>query len=162
MEFIYPEPGRIDFDRYARYVESIRDRLPKHVHAFASDPRFFNITSNSSLHDAWLESFTVREAASGQRHEIRRLEIQILLLGPFHDLRTRLHYTDVIGYSAFAPAKPGHPRYEHTAHGNLITHEVRLSDNGGLIHEILFERDATILIECADFRHSEEPIPSQQ
>jgi hypothetical protein len=159
MEFIYPKPGWIDIDRYHRYVESIRERLPEHVHAFASDPRFFDTTSHSSLHDAWLESFTVREAASGERHEIRRLEIEIILLGPFHDLRTRLRYTGVTAYSAFAPAKPGHPRYEHTAHGDLITHEVRLSDSGGLIHELLFERDATILIECADIRHSEEPIP---
>lgn len=160
MEFINSEPGYIDFNRYARYVESIRDRLPAHIYAFASDQRFFNFTSHSSLHDAWLESLTVREAASGERDEIRRLEIEIILLGPFHDLRTRLLYTGVTHYSAFAPAKPEHPRYEHTAHGNLFTHEVRLGESGGLIHEIIFERDATILIECADIRHSEEPFPT--
>jgi hypothetical protein len=152
------KPGEIDYFPYRAYVESIRDRLPPHVYAFASVIRYFDLESHSSLHDSWLESFTVREVATGVRQEIRRMEIAMALLGPFHDLRIRLHYTGVTRYSFVAPPRYGHSRYDHTAHGDLFTHEIRLGHEGLLVHELLFERDATFLIECSDIRHSEEAI----
>lgn len=148
----------IDFLRYSRYVESIRDHLPPHVYAFASDFRHFGPESHSTLHDAWLEYLTIREIATGERHEVRKMEIAISLLGRFNDRRIHLHYTGVTRYSFSAPPRYGDPRYEHTAHGDLFTHEIRLGHDGLLIHELLFERDATFLIECSDFRHSEEII----
>ena len=150
--------GEIDYGRYHAYVEVIKERLPPHIYAFASDFRYFDLTSHSSLHDSWLESLTVREAAQGERNEIRRLEVAICLLGPFHDLRIHLQYTGVTRYSFSTPARYSDSRYEHTAHGDLFTHEVRLGHEGLLVHELLFERDATFLIECSDIRHSEEKI----
>ena len=148
----------IDWKRYSDYVETIRHRLPPNVYTFASDPRHFDLDSPSSLHDAWLEACTIREAACGQRQEIRKLEIALCLLGPFHDRRIHLHYTGVTQYSFAAPARYGQPRYDHTAHGDLYTHEIRLGHEGLLVHEILFERDATFVIECSDIKHSEEMI----
>lgn len=150
------ETEGIDWTRYARYVESVRDQLPSHVFAFASDSRYFDLSSPGSLHDAWLESLTVREVTTGERQEIRKMEVAISLLGPFHDRRIHLHYTGVTSYSFSAPPRYGEPRYEHTAHGDLFTHEVRLGRDGLLVHELLFERDATFLIECLDIRHSED------
>lgn len=159
MEYIVnSETEGIDWKRYSRYVDSIRNQLPAHVFAFASDSQYFDLGSHSSLHDAWLESFTVREDSSGERHEIRRMEVAISLLGPFHDRRIHLRYSGVTRYTFVAPPRYGEPRYEHTAHGDLLTHEVRLGRDGLLIHEFLFERDATFLIECSDIRHSEERI----
>lgn len=152
------EADYIDFDRYAAYIESVRHKLPPHVHSFASDPRYFYPTSPSSLHDAWLETVVVHEAASGERHEIRKIEIALVLLGPCHDRRIHLHYTGVTRYSLAAPPRCGEARYEQVAHGDLITHEIRLGHDGQLIHELLFETDATFLIECSDIRHSEECI----
>jgi hypothetical protein len=148
----------IAFTHYAAYDDSIRHLLPPHVYTFASDPRYFDLTSHSSLHDAWLESVTVREAATGERHEVRRMEITMSLLGPFHDRRIRIHYTGVTHYSLAAPPRYGEPRYDHTAHGDLLAHEIRLGQGGLLVHELLFERDATFLIECSDLRHSEEAV----
>ncbi len=148
----------IDFTRYAAYIESIRDKLPAHIYSFASDPRYFDLSSHSSLHDAWLESLIVREASSGQRHEIRRLEIALCFLGPFHDRHIHLNYTGVTRYTFTTPPRYDDPRYEHTAHGDLLTHEIRLGHEGLFIHELLLERDATFLIECSDIRHSEEKI----
>ncbi len=153
MEHIFNSQTGIDFACYARYLESIRYQLPAHIYAFASDSRHFDLNSHSSLHDAWLETLTILETASGERSQIRQLEVQLCLLGPFHDLRIHLHYTGVTQYRFITP-----PRYDHPAHGDLLTHEVRLGHDGLLVHELLFERDATFLIECADFRHSEEPI----
>jgi hypothetical protein len=148
----------IDFTRYSAYVESIRDRLPPYVYSFASDPYYFDLTSHSSLHDAWLETCTVRESASGERQEIRQMEIAISLLGPFHDRRIHFYYTGVTRYSFAVPPRYGEQRYKHTAHGDLFTHEIRLGHDGLFVHELLFERDATFLIECSDNKHSEEAI----
>ncbi len=159
MKFIpNGKSGIIDHTRYRVYLESIREKLPPHVYAFASDIRYFNLESHSSLHDAWLENFIVREVATGETQEIRRMEIAIALLGPFHDRRIHLHYTGVTQYSFNAPPRYGEKRYKHTEHGYLITHEIRLDHEGLLVHEILFERDATFLIECSDVRHSEESL----
>lgn len=159
MEYIRKSnTGEIDFLAYQAYVESIRPKLLPHVYAFAADSRHFNVTSSSSLHDAWLESFAVREIASGERQEIRRMEISMALLGPFHDVRIHLHYTGVIRYSVAMPPRYENARSSYIAHGDLITHEIRLGHGGLLVHELLFESEAVFLIECSDIRHSEEVI----
>jgi hypothetical protein len=158
MEYICKKPGGIDYPEYEKYLESIREKLPQHVYAFAANPDHFNLESRSSLHDAWLESVAVNEVATGKRSEIRQLEVRLSLLGPFHDRRIQLHYTGVAQYSLKAPPKYDQSRFQHTAHGDLFTHEIRLGLNGLIVHELLFERDATFLIECSDIRHSEELI----
>jgi hypothetical protein len=96
------------------------------VDAFASDPRHFDLSSPSSLHDAWLETLTVREVASGERQEIRRMEVSLCLLGPAHDRRIHLHYTGVTCYSFTAPPCQREAAREHAGHGDLFTHEIRL------------------------------------
>jgi hypothetical protein len=148
----------IDFTAYLVYVESIRQKLPSHVYSFASDQRYFDLSSHSSLHDAWLETLIVRETSSGKQREVRGVEITISLLGPFHDRRIHLHYTGVTRY-VFTTA-PRHSRRgrQCTAHEDLFTHEIRLGHAGFLVHELFFERGSTFLIECSDMRHSEECI----
>ena len=152
------ETSGIDFDRYRVYVESISSNLPAHVYAFASNPSYFNLDSRSSLHDAWLEKLTVRETGNGERRQIRQLEIQLCLFGPYHDRWIHLNYTGVTQYSFLTPPKYGEPKYSQTAHGDLFTHEIRLGHDGLLLHELLFERGSALLIECADITHSEEMI----
>jgi hypothetical protein len=158
---INSETEGIDFKRYSAYIATIRDMIPAHVHSFASDSSYFDLSSPSSLHDSWLESLTVREVASGERKEIRRMEVSISLLGPFHDRRIHLHYSGVTLYTFSAPPHYGEQRFDHTAHGDLFTHEIRLGHEGFFIHELLFENDATFLIECSDLRHSEELITNE-
>jgi hypothetical protein len=152
------ETNGIDFDRYRVYVESIRSKLPTHVYAFASNPSYFNLDSCSSLHDAWLEKLTVRERASGEQRQIRQLEIQLCLFGHYHDRWIHLNYAGVTQYSFHKAPKYGEPRYSHSAHGDLFTHEIRLGHDGLLLHELLFEKGSSLLIECADITHSEEMI----
>jgi len=164
MEYIYNKPGEIDYLNYEKYLHSIRSKLPEHIYAFASNYAHFDLQSHSSLHDAWLESLVVNEIVTREQNGIRQLEVKLTLLGGFHDRRIHLHYTGVMQYSFQAPPRYDQPRYQHTAHGDLLTHEIRLGHNGLIIHELLFEREATLLIECKDFKHSEELItksPSQ-
>ncbi len=152
------ETGGINLTPYTAYLTSIRQRLPDHIYSFASNPRHFDLDSPESLHDAWLENLTIQETATGERREIRRLKINLCLLGPFHDRQIHLRYTDVARYSFEAPQRGEIPRLKHGAHGDLFTHEIRLSPSGLFVHELLFEKGTTFLIECADIRHSETMI----
>src|SRR5690606_7438417 len=101
------------------YLESVQGLMPPHVYKFASDSKHFDLSSRNSLHDAWLEEVSVRELATGDRHEVRRAEIEMRLLGPFHDRRIHLLYEGVVSYRWALPSVNGAPRYEHTAHGDL-------------------------------------------
>lgn len=158
---IDPTTDGIDFSRYLDYLDSIRSRLPAHIYSFAADSRHFDLQSEESLHDAWLEALTIKETASHETDAARRISIHLCLLGPFRDRRIHLHYSGVERYLLDTPARPGVPRYMHTAHGDLLTHEVRIGDSGLLVHELAFERGSTLLIECADFQHSEEKLADE-
>lgn len=155
---INSETEGIDFARYSAYITSIKDKLPAHIYSFASDSRHFDLKSHGSLHDAWLEALTIREVAKGERKEIRKMEVTISLLGPFHDRRIHLHYTGVACYTLDAPPQYEASSSEYKAHGDLLTHEVRLGHGDLFIHELLFENRATLLIECSDLTHSEEML----
>ena len=87
--------------------------------------------------------------------EIRGLEIDLCLLGPYHDRRIHLHYVGVRQYSFVTP-----PHGKSIAHGDLFAHEVRLGETGLVVHELGFANGAKFIIECFDFKHSEEPIIS--
>ena len=158
MEYILDGTGAIDFVRYGAYLSSIRGQIPEHVYAFASDVTHFNSDSRSSLHDAWLESLTIRENATGERRQVRRLEIHLCLLGPCHDRRIHLDYSEVIRYSFMFSQRDVEARSLGIGHGDLLSHEVRVANDALLVHELAFESGATLLIECADIRHTEEPI----
>ena len=153
MQYINPKRRQIDYERYRIYLETIRGKLPEHIFLFASNPQHFDLASHSSLHDAWLEQLIISEKANGVRGEIRRLEIDLYLLGPFHDRRIHLHYTGVKQYSCSMSPNAG-----RATHGDLFTHEIRLSDAGLIIHELEFEKGAVLTIECTDFIHSEKMI----
>lgn len=146
----------IDYATYSAYLETIKEALPDDIYRFASDERHFDLSSASSLHDAWLESLTVREITSGSRNEVRRLEVRLCLLGAYHDRIIHLSYSGVERYSFDSPARPGEQRYTHTAHGDLLTHEIRLGADGLFAHELLFERGSTLLVEFSGFSHAEE------
>ena len=146
----------IDFGAYIQYLDTIRDRLPPRVAAFASDVRHFALDTPETLHDAWLMELAVREPATGMRQERRVTEIEVRLLGAFHDRLHVLQYTDVRRYEFVGDSVV-------RGHGDLYTHEVRIASDGvGVIHEYLFlaGTESRLLIECADFTH--EMLPRSQ
>jgi hypothetical protein len=146
VEYILSERV-IDFEAYNLYLDTIRDRLPPHVAAFAANERHFSLDAPETLHDAWLMELAVREPATGERQQHRATEIEVRLLGPFHDRVHVLLYTGVRHYEVVG-------RSVADGHSDLYTHEVRLASDGlGLIHEYLFVTESRLLIECADFTH---------
>ena len=154
---IYFTDDVCDIDGYRRYIESVRECLSEAAYAFASDVRHFDPTARETLHDAWLDNITIREDASGDRQQLRRLAIDIGLLGPFHDRRIHLRYRGVHAYRFEALPTEG-IRFTHTAHGDLLRHEMRVRPAGGIVHELVFERQGTCLIECDEFSHVQEAL----
>ncbi len=43
-------------------------------------------------------------------------------------------------------------------HGDVFTHEVRVTDAGHIAHEIAFVTDSSFSIECEDFVVADEPL----
>jgi hypothetical protein len=157
MEHIFrDERGVVHFDLYFTYLESVKERFPPHLYAFASNPKYYSLHDRTSLHDAWLDYLHIVEPAEGERKEVRSIEIEACYLGPFHDRRIFLSYKNVTGYSLEAPedlvALPSH----RVGHGDLLVHELRIHPSGDIIHEMEFSRGSTLLIRCSDLTHREE------
>ena len=162
MEYIFrDERGVVHFDLYFTYLESVKELLPPHTYAFASDFKHYSLHDQASLHDAWLDYLHISEPAEGERRELRKIEIEICFLGPFHDRRIFLSYKNVTSYSLqtspdFAPL-PSH----RIGHGDLLVHELRIHPNGDMIHEMEFSRGSTLLIVCSYLTRREELISPQ-
>jgi hypothetical protein len=147
----------LDFDNYFSYLPTVQDKFTHSAYQFASNPHHYDLSSHLSLHDAWLESFTVSEVATGERKQIRNIEITLCFLGPFHDFKFYLKYSSVSSYQSTF----GHPESTNipipTSHGDLLIHEMRISNQGHQEHELLFSSGSTIVIAFGEFSHIVEP-----
>lgn len=140
---------------YAQYLESIRDRLPRSAFEFATG-NWRRSEDHYSLHDSWVECLTISESSSGNRREDRSLEIQVRLLGAYHDGYTTLKYHQVQSYSLSTPREPSLPSFD-VGHGDWLHDEIRLSDRGFVLHEVEFSRGSRWTIECKDIERTWEP-----
>jgi hypothetical protein len=114
----------------------------------------------ANFHDSWLEKVVIaEEPTEGRRDRIkaqrRRLDIFVRLLGSYWDRYHELCYIDVQSYSlSFAPDSEFRTSVPHS---DWVIDEVRLSDNGLMLHEVEFRSGAHWLIECRDFTYKEKP-----
>lgn len=141
------------WDRYFEAFAKYRDRLPRHIADFGADFERFTLNHPKSLHDSWLESIHVREIrAVGETPS--SADIQLTLLGQQHDRHIVIRYQGVTSYQVHGTQGDFH--YFETFHGDVFTHEVRVADNGSIVHEIAFVTGSTILITCSDFKVIDE------
>ena len=129
--------------RYREYLASISDQLPLSARDFALAEWHHNYKDSRAPHDAWVDSLSVYETASGERHENRQAHIKVRLLGAYHDGHIEIEYLNVKRYSIGS---------EFPAHGDWDQDEIRLSETGAVIHEIEIG-GSSWLIECEDIRY---------
>ena len=141
----------IDYENYLQALKSYQSSLPKKVLEFASDLTRFELNGASSLHDCWLKELLIEESGSPSQ-----TEVTLRLLGQMHDRIISIKYREVVAYSITRTATDNSP-YPNPDQDDLYTHEIRVSDDGHVLHEILFVSDKSILIECKTFDVSEEP-----
>lgn len=154
MKYILTEErGEILYGKYLEEFSKIRHKFPDEVVQFVEDENRFCLQAGESLHDAWIESLVVRErrslgdVASG-------CEISLELLGQLHDRRIVLCYREVKAYSVEGLGCA----CWNSFHGDIYTHEVRLSDDGFVIHEIVGADGFRIQVECETFQVDEKML----
>jgi hypothetical protein len=103
MKYVIPQGGGGDYRPYLRYLESVKHLMPAHLFAFAANPENFNLSSPNSLHDAWLEEWSIAEVALRNGRKKRLIEIKACFLGPQHDRHIFLTYKNVGGYAMQNP-----------------------------------------------------------
>lgn len=140
------------FQRYAEYVDAHREAFPPGALLLATADWYFAPIDSRCPHDSWLESACIVEPSSGERREIRTIDLRVRLLGSYHDGYLELTYTDVSAYQMLGPeVGDGHHDWRYD--------EFRLSTDGRLLHEIEWSGGSRWIIECRDIGH--EWIPSE-
>ena len=129
--------------RYREYLASIADRLPAAARDFALGEWHHDFSDHRAPHDSWVESVQIYETASGERKEIRQIQIKVRLLGAYHDGYIEIEYKNVAQYSMAS---------DYPNHGSWLYDEVRLSDTGSVIHEVEIG-GSTWVIECEDIHY---------
>lgn len=133
---------------YMTYLTSIKDRLPQTVYEFALADWHYDPRNPKCPHDAWVQEIKVKEIAEGERHEIRTTQIEITLLGAYHDRLLKVTYKDVTSHSINAT-------HSQLGYGDWLTDEIGLSETGQVLHEIKFHH-AFLRIECCDIIFQEQ------
>lgn len=145
------------WEDYHEYLESLRDRMPQAAFEFATAPWHYDNKDSRGLHDSWVNSLAIIEPAQGENSEVRSLEIELRLFGPYHDGITILKYYGVHSYSLDSSLPPNHPRATQIGHGDLLIDEIRLTEEGKVLHEIEFDRGSRWIIVCADIECTFHP-----
>ena len=150
-----------DFERqkrkwreYLQYLEAVRHQMPKSAYEFATASWHYDTTDSRSLHDSWVDSLVIREPAQGTRHEVRSVEIEVRLFGPYHDGNTTLIYEKVHAYSLQSTTGS----YPRDGHGDWFCDEVRFPERNHVIHEVEFGSETRWTIECEDIRWAWQPL----
>lgn len=150
------EEWQAGWSAYCAYLESVKGQLPQSAYEFATASWHYNFEDHRSPHDGWLETFVIREPAFGERKENRSLEIVTRLLASYHDGQIELKYSDVQSYSLASGVT------NDSGHGDWLYDEIRLSEQGRVLHEIEWSRGGLWLIECGDVAYRWMPLSAAE
>lgn len=144
------------FRRYEQYLESIKMDLPPGARFFALVPWHYHMRDSRCPHDAWVEHLKIFEDATGDRSEVRMVGMHLRLLSANHDGYIEIRYQNVMDYRILGGSHIG----EHgtDGHGDWYIDDICLSEQGKVVHEVLFERGYRWSIECDDLVYSWLPI----
>jgi len=153
MQYIAWSGGGWDHLPYWDYLKSAKDRMPAHLFEFAANPQNHDLTHPNSLHDSWLDHWTVKEEPRGTESRNRTVKVELCLLGPRHDRFIHLMYGGVTNHGI--GASPDYRPFPLPAegHGDLLVHEVRVAEEGVFVHELVFSKGFAFLVQFTDFQH---------
>jgi len=142
------------YRRYRKYLEDIRGQIPQLVYEQAMETWRYDFRDPRCPHDSWLQQLIIQESGKGDRLQYRSTDIEIELLGAFHDRILKIEYRNVLRYSLDSMT-------EGTGHESWEIDEVGLSDRFVVCHKIKFSSGAFWYIECERFSFSEERLRRQ-
>jgi hypothetical protein len=157
-----PEISTQQFERYYAYLASIRDQLPKEAYKYAVAPWHYNFGLDDPRcpHDAWVDVITLKEVAQGRDQATRELEMSVRLLNAQHTGYITFNYTGVARYSfqMWDVTTTPLPQTSNRGHHDWLIDEIRLSESGLVVHEVVFALGSHWLIECKSLSYDWMPI----
>ena len=153
MRYVVPWGGGGDYAPYFRYLKSVKHIMPAELFAFASNVENYNGNSPNSLHDAWLEDWSIAEIALPNDISKRLIEINARFLGPQHDRHIYLMYKNVGSYTIHNPEDFEMPPTGTVGHGDLLIHELTIVREGVFEHELRFSRGSVFSVQFTGFEH---------
>jgi hypothetical protein len=114
---------------YRQYLRENETKFPPGALSIATSDWYYGFDDHRAPHDAWLETATFSEPATGKRSEVRHLSLRLRLLGAYHDRWLEFFYPKVFGYEMSGEGT-------ESGHGDWLYDEFRLSSKGHLLHEI--------------------------
>lgn len=142
---------------YSNYLSSIRDQLPKGAYEFAIASWHYNFEDHRSPHDGWLETLVIQERAIAERTEQRAVEMTILLKAANHDGTIEIKYVVVESYSLTKAFEGNGQDGGGSGHQDWLYDEVRLSEQGNVLHEIEWSGGSRWLIESKEIIYNWRP-----
>jgi len=141
--------GSFELQRYEAYATAQHVRLSalmggEDLHTADRN----GLVGKRTLHDAWLLDLRVVHP----RGDDEATAVHLRLLGAYHDRYFVIRYQGVSASKVEVPE----------AREDLLAHEVRLRQAGGLVHELLFASGRAIVIECLGIEFTEEPVEMTQ
>jgi hypothetical protein len=144
-------------EKYKQYLRKIKLQIPQNVYDFAAAEWHYDPADHRCPHDSWVQFLRLEERASGERSEKRELNIHLQLLGAYHDCQITLSYSDVVSYSMVKPNEMGKSQGSNKGHEDWLIDEIRLSETGLVVHEILFSSGSRWLFECKNMTYECKP-----
>lgn len=139
--------------RYVAYLEENRARFPASAFEYASAPWRNNFNDHRAPHDAWVASIHFSDRSLPASGGDRETNLEITLLGAYHDGNLHLKYRGVRSFHLSREEADLSPT-------EVYRDELRLSDQGLVLHEIEFLGRDNWLIECRDVEFEWRPAPA--
>lgn len=131
---------------YQEYLHQNQQRFPPGAFSLGTAVWWQDGNDHRSPHDAWLESVTFSEPASGESCEIRHTQMKVRLLAAYHDGFIELLYPRVFSYSLQSTDC-------RSGLGDWCYDEFTLSPAGHVIHEIEWTFGHRWIIEASDIEY---------
>lgn len=154
----YEKRRREQWLAYRNRLRKVKKNLPIPTQEYALAEWHYDFSDHRCPHDAWLEHVMIREPASGERSEIRSLEIEIKLLGAYHDGYIEFHYKNVESYFFDQPHRAGQWQSTEKGHGDWMVDEIDLSRNGYVLHEIEWLDGGHWIVEARELTYKWVPM----
>jgi len=138
---------------YERFLLDNKGRFPAEAFDYAIADWHYDPQDHRCPHDAWVESLCISETRQDGQSK-SKLSARILLLGAYHDGQIEISYSDLTEYN-FSLHQEASSKH---GHGDWLIDEIRLSENGRLIHEIQFWPGSTWVVECVNLSYSWHPF----
>lgn len=138
-------PDEERWQRLAEHVSSLP--LPARAKDFAASEWHYNPQDHRCPHDAWIQQISVVEHRQQNERDIRPVQLELRLLGGYHDRVLTITYFDVKEYWIEAT-----PQARYRGHGDWLYDEVDMVE-GNVVHSIEFDR-ALLRIVCVDFDYT--------